>query len=58
MFSVELPWQETYKDFVKWKAMTDHRLTEIINSLKGLQVSRKYITISVSSFQDLIGFMS
>ncbi|KAK7353830.1 hypothetical protein VNO80_19282 [Phaseolus coccineus] len=29
--------EETYKDFVKWKAMTDHRLTEIINSLKGVQ---------------------
>ncbi|CAJ1974751.1 unnamed protein product [Sphenostylis stenocarpa] len=29
--------EDTYKDFVKWKAMTDHRLTEIITSLKSVQ---------------------
>ncbi|XP_020213046.1 protein DYAD isoform X3 [Cajanus cajan] len=29
--------EETHKDFVKWKAMTDHRLTEIMTSLKGVQ---------------------
>ncbi|KAK7316883.1 hypothetical protein RJT34_00663 [Clitoria ternatea] len=29
--------EETYKEFVKWKAVTDHRLTEIMTSLKGVQ---------------------
>ncbi|TKY73748.1 DYAD protein [Spatholobus suberectus] len=29
--------EETHKEFVKWKAMTDHRLTEIMTSLKGVQ---------------------
>ncbi|XP_020213042.1 protein DYAD isoform X1 [Cajanus cajan] len=33
--------EETHKDFVKWKAMTDHRLTEIMTSLKGVQVSKE-----------------
>ncbi|KAK7410958.1 hypothetical protein VNO78_02230 [Psophocarpus tetragonolobus] len=29
--------EETHKEFVKWKTVTDHRLTEIMTSLKGLQ---------------------
>ncbi|OIW19494.1 hypothetical protein TanjilG_16863 [Lupinus angustifolius] len=29
--------EETHKDFVKWRALTNHRLTEIMASLKGLQ---------------------
>ncbi|KAH1112358.1 hypothetical protein AAZX31_04G187100 [Glycine max] len=34
---MELLWQETHKEFVKWKFMTDHRLTEIMTSLKDVQ---------------------
>ncbi|XP_027367066.1 protein DYAD-like [Abrus precatorius] len=29
--------EDTHKEFVKWKAMTDRRLTEIIASLQGVQ---------------------
>ncbi|KAJ1386498.1 hypothetical protein SESBI_40731 [Sesbania bispinosa] len=29
--------EESHKEFVKWKAMTDHHLTEIMTSLKGVQ---------------------
>ena len=50
VFCVELLWQETHKEFVKWKFMTDHRLTEIMTSLKDVQVSKKYIAITFSSF--------
>lgn len=51
MFYVELLWQETHKEFVKWKAITDHRLTEIVNSLKSVQVSRQYIGTTSLSFR-------
>ena len=50
MFCFELLWQETHKESVKWKFMTDHRLTEIMTSLKDIQVSKKYIGITFSSF--------
>lgn len=42
MFCVELLLQERHKEFVKWKAMTDGRLTEIMTYVKGVQVSKKY----------------
>jgi hypothetical protein len=47
MLYVEFQWQKTCKELMKWKAKTDNRLTEIMDSLKNLQV---YI-------QDLMGFI-
>lgn len=35
---VDSHWQETHKELVKWKAMTEQRLTWIMTSLKGVQV--------------------
>jgi len=36
--------QETQKSFVNWKAMTESRVTEILTSLKGVQVSKQLIS--------------
>ena len=40
MLCVELHCQETHKEFVKWKAAIDHRLTEIMASVKDVQVTK------------------
>jgi hypothetical protein len=51
MFYLEFHWQKTCKEFVKWKAITDHRLTEIIASVKNLQVFVGSVVTTLLSFK-------
>jgi hypothetical protein len=57
MFYLEFQWQKTCKEFMKWKATTDHRLTEIIASVKNLQVyvGTRQCCYYFVVLQDLIG---
>lgn len=49
-------WQETHKELVKWKAMTEQRLTGILTSLKGVQVPNLPHHPSLS-FENLVGLL-